>query len=640
MKIKLRRFQAGGGVPVLWSDYTPMYTADTTPDPMLQYLALQTAAGQQAAAAKSAKTTSDGNPTIKDTLALLNGMKGLDNDEAAAISAIKDSYSSGNGLEALAFGTSSNSLINQYFNNLQIVNKVAQSKEEFQKAYDQAKSQNALSDYAVTSDGKVVVTDGKNLQYMTPEQAMKSKVQVLTNNDLLNLRKDNPKMAFQNGVLNVVQNAVGYDQIDKVIKNIAGELGSVHTEKSGYVNVTDGKVKEGLQLIEQMSDDIKSGMSIDGVYKTHITSESQEQNIKLATRTIYQYLNNSQKAYLKMHSDGTDEGAAASILSILGVRDKETRNVDVDYVGSYDKITKGVSGDGKESDKYDSATQFWLGLGQTKDIQLQNKGDVSWHFKANFMGIIDSEGKGLINPSLAELGQRYGGMLNLQQAYFGNARLSTSALNRVIVNGSQMASTELPIDMEAYSKYGVIKPDLEMFDKMQAAEKELGENIAIDPNHPDRAKIDRINKVFAKHGLAPKYDYGGHLTSQYRRFAIVSATASEDTFQDNQPTIGVEAANDQQRKDYQNLVRGATGDKKYTVSNGFLLDIGNIFGSADNVYNGNVYIPITDDFFNAESGSKNSFTPSRMNDLEEANEATKNAIQKGYNPGGAWPVNQ
>jgi len=45
----------------------------------------------------------------------------------------------------------------QYYKNIDLINKVIESKEEYKDAYDQAKAQGALSEAAISSDGRVVV---------------------------------------------------------------------------------------------------------------------------------------------------------------------------------------------------------------------------------------------------------------------------------------------------------------------------------------------------------------------------------------------------------------------------------------------------------------------------------------------------
>jgi len=95
-------------------------------------------------------------PTMKDTLALLKDMKGLDTDVSAAIASLqKSAYT------ASIFGTSED-LIMSYYNNLNLANKVTESKKAYDEAYDIVKNNGGIQEAAVTSDGHVIVKDKDN----------------------------------------------------------------------------------------------------------------------------------------------------------------------------------------------------------------------------------------------------------------------------------------------------------------------------------------------------------------------------------------------------------------------------------------------------------------------------------------------
>ena len=63
-------------------------------------------------------------------------------------------------------------------------------------------------------------------------------------------------------------------------------------------------------------------------------------------------------------------------------------------------------------------------------------------------------------------------MLNLSQATMGDVRIAAGGLNNVIIEGGQIYSTELPIDLEA-QRNGLTKPDTKFLQEIDAANQEL-----------------------------------------------------------------------------------------------------------------------------------------------------------------------
>jgi len=158
--MKIKKLQAGG-MPPLFSTFTPVTVTNPYAgvDPMFMWLQNTGALMNGTASAKkgsSSSSGSSGNPTLKDTMALLKDMKGLDSDVSTAISALEESAT-----EAAILGDSSG-LISSYYRNLNLANKVNQSKAAYDEAYKLAKENKGISEAAVTSDGKVIVKDSND----------------------------------------------------------------------------------------------------------------------------------------------------------------------------------------------------------------------------------------------------------------------------------------------------------------------------------------------------------------------------------------------------------------------------------------------------------------------------------------------
>ena len=325
MRIQFKKYQTGGAFAPFLSSYTPVVTNSQYPDPILQYLATigSPQAVQQAVSTKSSSKSSSGDIDMKDTISLLKDMKGLDNDVSQVTSQLIQSAK----YESL-FGSGDPTVA--YYKNLNLINKVIESKEEYKDAYEQAKSQKALSEAAISTDGKIVVKTNKGYNLVTPEQALKlqqtGKAIIQKNADLLNDRKHNPNMAFQNGVLDIVQNGISFDSISNIINQIAGKLGTSTIHQEGYSTKEGQQIKSGIAALKS------AGMgSMDGVYKVTFESETQEAQAKMAVAAIYKNLNATQKAYLKLNTDGTEKGALSMIKGIVMGQTSSKQSVQTDY---------------------------------------------------------------------------------------------------------------------------------------------------------------------------------------------------------------------------------------------------------------------------------------------------------------------
>jgi len=65
-------------------------------------------------------------------------------------------------------------------------------------------------------------------------------------------------LAFNDNILNIVNNGVGINKVTAQIKALASQIGSSEQEIEGFGKVESGKIKAGLKLLENAPD---------GVYK-------------------------------------------------------------------------------------------------------------------------------------------------------------------------------------------------------------------------------------------------------------------------------------------------------------------------------------------------------------------------------------
>jgi len=102
------------------------------------------------------------------------------------------------------------------------------------------------------------------------------------------------------------------------------------------------------------------------------------------------------------------------------------------------------------------------------------------------------------------------------------------------------------------------------------------------------------------------------LTSEYRRFAMLHATAPENAFEgDLTFNNGVIEAADNDRTRYEAMMKDITKDNKFSIDNG--VGIGSLrFGRTD-LYRGMLYIPMSNSTISALASTKFKASPEDYN---------------------------
>lgn len=621
MKIKINKLQSGGAFAPFLADYTPTLVNESYPDPILQYFVQRSGlSAGSSSTAKSSKSSSD----IDDATKLLKDLRGLDNDVSVVTKTLADQAK----IDTL-FGTGDP--VTQYYRNLELVNRVLQSKEDYDSAYAQAQKQEALSEAAITSDGKVVVKSSRGYQMVSPAEALKlsqsGAAKIQKNSDLLSDRKHNTKMAFQNGVLDVVQNSTSFKTVYATVQSLTAQLGSYDVTQEGY------STKEGNQIASGIAALKNAGVGpMDGVYKIHYENSTQAKQAEMAINAIYRNLTDSDKAYLKLNSDGTEKGAYALIQEMVMGKISSKETLLSYYQSSYDqngtkKSNKGTPGIDMDEDP---AINFGKGYGtpSTLSIRLPN-GQVGYTVRSRSIAMMDEQGHPQALMTLNGLGNgRLGGMMDLNNAYMGDIKINDYALPNVVVTG-RINEAELPVDQAALAQ-GIIKPDLQMQKKIQEVnDTKLGALKNKNPEDLTAAEREQINKIYQNNGIAAKYNADGTLTAPYRRFMMINGITSENSFtSDQDPDEELAKASSQDRELYTQNMQKLTNPKT-KLDNGWF---GGLIGKEE-VYQGVIFIPFKSNWTDMYTGSGIKSKTSESNAIETAQQEEDFARENYVNPG-------
>ena len=167
-------------------------------------------------------------------------------------------------------------------------------------------------------------------------------------------------------------------------------------------------------------------------------------------------------------------------------------------------------------------------------------------------------------------------------------------INRIIIDNSTITGVDLPYTVD---KNGRIIPDFKLLERIEEADKEAMQK-GINPE----TNPQEINAIYIKHKLPIKYGANNQLTDNYKRFAVIQATAIEDVFLDKSGLASngtLTLVSDENEIDkYLEEIKKITGNKNIDM------DRPGIFTGDKDIYKGSIFIPIIGDLTDAISGSK------------------------------------
>ena len=219
----------------------------------------------------------------------------------------------------------------------------------------------------------------------------------------------------------------------------------------------------------------------------------------------------------------------------------------------------------------------------------------------------------------------FGGTFDWNNVTMGDTTIKTNALDQILVDGNSLRAAYLPIDIEAYTYDGTIRPDINMLGRYKEALKEIEDKGITDSKE--------INKIYINHKLPIIYTPNGDVTTNYIKFGIINGEAMSTAFSKDASLAEwlTEVIDENEINNTLNILN--KGRKEGTLLEYDQNDKWGIFeGSYNSMYRGTIFIPMNTDYFTATSTAGNPITPTQANQIE----ATQQAIErsKGYiNPG-------
>ena len=492
--------------------------------------------------------------------------------------------------KAKAFGEelSTDDIASMYLSSMQKINNLKYSKDVFDKAKAQATTNEALNEFAVTTGGKLVlqdregkITTGTYADYVKSE----GRLNPITNDQLLNLRAYSPDLALWKGdeLMQIVNNGVGMNKIASQIKSMAASIGSMENKIEGISQVESNKVKAGLQILAGVSG------TPDGYYKVTTDSKDSQAKVSAALDYIMSMLPNNYKTVLEIHSGGRSKELIANFLTSQ-TNDYVKQDVAPLSGKASDKETK------NEMDKLgiNSAVQLLLGMSSPREFTFSIGNGNSFQGAARVSSITNNGNPVGSDFSYSEIYKSdLHKNLDLDNASFGDVPINKALKDRIIIDNSTIAGVDLPYNTD---RNGRIIPDFKMLNKIEEADQEIL-RAGINPDQEPQ----KANEIYAKHGLPIKYGADNRLSGNYKRFAVVQATAIEDVFlnKDGLASNGTLTlvSDDNEVEKYINELKKITGQKEIDM------DRPGIFTGDKDIYKGSIFIPIIGDLVDAVSAT-------------------------------------
>lgn len=449
------KFQQGGTTPPFVA-YQPVIVSDKR----------TTATQEEALAAKATKESESGKLSSKDLYTMLKEkLKGLPNDVNIAMNQLQQLEQ----LTSMDFdGSFTQNIESKYLSTLQTMNQLSFSREQYDKALDNVKSNGGLNEAAIDQYGQVYMTNGKDYKLMSPEEAKQSGWKQMTNQDLLYLRANDPSLSGKDAILNVVNNGIGISQVTKMIQDSIGNLGTNSNSETAYATTQQGQLIQGLNdFIKAAQETGQYDASIEDLYKAQIINKTQAQQAQQAIAYIYKTLPQNAKSLLKTRTQGGTDKEALNLVSTLVLSKTNTeKSFSADLEGGPTK--KSMSKDANAGSKDDTELKTSLPLQVMQDMGgadvapvTIDKGDgVQMSVYGSFFSAInDKKGEPIVNTSLQNMLAQSGLqdiVKNVRNITFGDQKLTPEQLSKITYNNTGVVRADLPVNEDGTVKLSVL----------------------------------------------------------------------------------------------------------------------------------------------------------------------------------------
>ena len=563
----------------------------------------------------------------KDLFDMIKDINGLPNEMKSIIINLQRIFETQN-----LIGADPSNLASTYLDNLYKLKLANQNKIKFDDAVKTAKDNGTLGEAAITLNGGLIVQDDKGkLQQISLDEYQNNKeaYHILSNSNLAWLRKYSPNMAFtqNDDVFDIINNGMSYEVFQSLLDKSKSALGSYKYEENGMLGK---EALSGLRVLQRMSKEDQEkyiNNALDGIYKYTQSTDSNEQQIASLIDYLTVTLPNRAKVWasLKTKIQDPNQATQALVKQYLLGNLKNDSKFTIDYEGTKDSLKSKGSSSGNSGDvKEGFWRQLQSGKAGTTNTSITLIGKSKLSVEGKYYGTTPGLDE---NKSLNKyIGDSKVGYLikNNRSITFGDQSLSPESFNDVMVNsgaGAQVAT--LPITQDGKVNFEI----LSTYSKVENKLRQLG----IKPSDQDyeQKKSILLNKV----GLGYLVDaQNGRIDPRFfGQFLILEGVTSNKAY-------GINGKNEKQalkasdyvddvsnNDDLYKTVEQALSDKEHGE---YTLDHNWISFNNDELYKGNIYIPLNENALNAMNADDNEVKQGSAKDMEAGYQRMQKDIQK------------
>lgn len=618
------KFQQGGTTPPFVA-YQPVIVSDKR----------TTATQEEVLAAKATKESESGKLSSKDLYTMLKEkLKGLPNDVNIAMNQLQQLEQ----LTSMDFdGSFTQNIESKYLSTLQTMNQLSFSREQYDKALDNVKSNGGLNEAAIDQYGQVYMTNGKDYKLMSPEKAKQSGWKQMTNQDLLYLRANDPSLSGKDEILNIVNNGIGIDKVTEYIQKCIQGLGASKSEENLYANVNAGTILKGLNDFKQaVAQSGNYDATVQDLYSGKLMTKDSAEQAQQALTYIYRSLPNNMKSLLKTRTKGgTDDEALVMIGQLISSKTSPEKSFELKLEDTaLDHQEKSGKGDKDphsiEGLSMNPVDMLQAGYGQKNDFTIQTAAGASNGIQIPTVQMpITKKGEGIGMASLSDVASSdYAGYLDFSNAFMGDVQIPQAGMQNIAIDGTALYTAYLPLDMQYFNDTGQKRPDIAMLGRYKQAQNEIRQSGTKDPR--------QINAIYKNHNLPVMYSPNGDILTNYIKFGIVNGTALDNAFGDEAKVADYlsETTDKNTIANTLNILNKGRGEENKVEYNekSWWDSISPVFNDYTHVYKGTIFMPINDDYFtySAAAGSKPTTAQAEM---IEARQQAANKTRNYVNPG-------
>lgn len=610
MKV-IPKFQRGGGFESFFTTYIPV---------QVQAPSQTSQSGRSNGEAKTKKEK--GELTEKDFFDMLKSVDGLPNEMSDIVGGLLSTFQMSN-----LTGVDPGDLATAYLSNLYKVKVATQNKKTYDEAIQNANKNGAMAEPAISMNGNLIIQkqDGSigeiSLgQYLENEDQYRN--EILTVSNLANMRAYSPELAYNPKVFDIINNGVGFESFQALLKQAIQQLGTSEASKNGMFSI-EGKALQGLALLNTLREDDRvqalGSVTAEGLYDYKIIDKDQLAQINALTSYITAVLPDRAKTWAALKTKNADKDQATKDLvsTYLASGRTTSHSFDLQYKGSMEKA-QGTS-NSKKSPEEDPKQGFW------RQVQLDRGGDDFTYSLLVKNGRMSVNGKfygttpGMdSNKSLGDYIHSSGiGFIikNNKNITFGDTKISVNSFNDVMINSNSGAAVvTLPIKADGTVDLSVAERWVSIQDTLK--EQGLKEGT---PEYTQKLKqlmIDnQLDGLLGPDGL-PKANRFGHfvvLEGYTSEKAKAAQNNKEVSFKDIKSDFIVPAGDDNEIYDMveKGLSNKDRGEYKFNRNWDWSLGY-------DNLYKGNIYIPINTNPISAYNADNNDIKESTAYLYEKA----------------------